>query len=97
MTEENKNIFLLAKQIHFELEVPNLELDKYLNYLKAKSGEKPKFVLCGGCLGTNLDVNPNFARAFSTFTDKEKAEFYLKTVKIARDILENKEDISGKD
>lgn len=68
-------------------------MDKFLNYLRLKTTEKPKFVLCGGCLSNKADMKPTFIRAFNSFSEKEKAEFYLKCVTIARDILENRGEI----
>ena len=59
-----------ARQIHLDLNIPSQEMDKFLNYLKLKTTEKPKFVPCGGCLGNKVDVKPTFVRAFKTFSDK---------------------------
>jgi hypothetical protein len=76
--------------LHFQLKVQASDLESHLDYLKLKASEKPKFVPCGGCLGNKIEVNPAFMRAFNTLTEIERADFYLKNVCIAKDIIDSR-------
>lgn len=68
MSEQVKGILDKARRLHYELKIESMELAQHLEYIKTKACEKPKFIPCGGCLGSKTDVNPAFMRAFHAFT-----------------------------
>jgi hypothetical protein len=50
------------------LKITSEELEKYLNFLKLKASEKPKFAPCGGCMSKKIDIKPSLLRAFNTLS-----------------------------
>lgn len=65
-----------ARQAHIALKIPSHDLESQLDYIREKVSSRT--VVPCGCVNNYSHISAGFRRAFSTFTQKEKVEFYLK-------------------